>query len=129
MFWKEWLNAFYGKKSIVQVAPEPFNNELEATTGKRNFEVIDDGQWQWALEESFAEMKRQGCRRRLLPHLPAIRKPAINRSTTVAPKQAGNTHSSGNNRTRRRLDSRLLGRLCFRKIELEMLFNARADWD
>jgi transposase len=60
------------RKRIVRGFPDADNLELEATAVKRTFEALDDGEWQHALEESFAEMKRQPCRRRLLPHLPAL---------------------------------------------------------
>lgn len=121
------------RKTVLRVLPEADNLEPEATVVRMTFETIDDGEWQRALEESFAEMKRQACRQRLLPHLPVLPKPARNRSATAAPKQVGNTHSPGNTQTRRRLDSKLLSRLFFRKgklsqDELEMLFDARAEW-
>jgi len=122
------------RKTVLRVFPEADNIEPEVSAARKTFETIGDGEWQRALEESFAEMKRQACRRRLLPHLPLLPKSVPNRSAATAPKQAGNTHSPNNTRTQRRLDSKLLGRLCFRKgkpgeEELEMLFNARAEWD
>ena len=125
------------RKTVIRVFPEVDTFEPEAAAVKRTFETLDDGEWQHALEESFAEMKRQACRRRLSPHLPVLPKPARNRSATAHPNNRrciGSTDSSGGNRTRRQLDSKLLGRLCFRKgkpgeEELEMLFNARAEWD
>ena len=125
------------RKTLLRVLPEADNLEPEATIVKRTFDTIDDEEWQRALEESFVEMKRQACRRRLLPHLPALPKPTIKRSATVIPNNrrgVGDTHLPGNKRIRHRLDSKLLSRICFRKgklieDELEMVFNARAEWD
>lgn len=99
--------------------------------------MLDDEQWQRTLEESFAEMKRQACRLRLSPHLPALPKPAANRvaaSRSTNRRRFRTAHLPGGNRVCRRPDSKLLSRLCFRKgklgeEELEMLFNARAEWD
>ena len=124
------------RKTIVRVFSEADDPEPEASAGKRSFGAIDDGEWQRALKESFAEMKKRACRLRLLPHLPPAPEPPMNPSATARPNNrrcVGNTHSPNNNRTRRRLDSKLLGRLCFCKgklgaEELEMLFNARTEW-
>ncbi len=63
------------RRKIIPASPVTSDLKPEATAGK-TFETLDDGQWQRALEESFAEMKRQACRRRLLPHLPALPKSA-----------------------------------------------------
>ncbi len=57
------------RKTIVPVFPEADNLEPDITAEKRTFEALDDEQWQRTLEESFQEMKREACRRRLLPHL------------------------------------------------------------
>lgn len=124
------------RKTIVRAFPEAADLEQPGATGKRNFETLDDEQWQRSLEESFAEMKRQACRRRLSPHLPLLPKLARNRSATPHPsncRSVGRAHSPNNTRTQRRCDAKLLGRLCFRQgklseEELEMLFNARAEW-
>jgi len=99
--------------------------------------VLNDEQWQRTLEESFAEMKRQACHLRLSPHLPALPKPAANRvaaSRSTNRRRFRTAHLPGGNRVCRRPDSKLLSRLCFPKgklgeEELEMLFNARAEWD
>jgi hypothetical protein len=120
------------RKTVVAVCTKSDDSEPKATIVGKTFETLDDGEWQGALAESFAEMKRQACRRRLLPHLPALPKPARNRSATVMSNNrrcVGDTHLPGSRRTRRHLDSRLLSRICFRKgklsqEELEMLFNA-----
>jgi hypothetical protein len=125
------------RKTIVRVFPEASDLEPKAAAGKRTFETLDDGQWHRVLEESFAEMKRQACLRRLSSHLPVLPKPATNRSPPVIPNNrrcVGNTHSPDNSRTRRRFDSKLLSRLCFRQgklseDELEIVCNARAEWD
>ena len=122
------------RKTVSRVFPEANNREPEATAAQKPFETIDDGEWQHILEQSFVEMKKQACRRRLLPHLPLLPKPALNRSATTSPnnhRSGGGTDSSGSSRTRRRLDLKLLGRLCFRKGklgegELVMLFDARS---
>ncbi len=125
------------RKTIVRVFPEADNLEPEAATEKRNFEILDDGQWQRALEESFAEMKRQACRRRLLPHLPVLPKSGTSSDRTTARpisrRRFGTTRQPGNLDSRR-LDAKLLRRVCFRRgklteEELEMLFNSRAEWN
>ncbi len=126
------------RKTIVRVRPEADNPDRAITAEKGFFEALDDGQWQRALEESFAEMKRQACRRRLLPHLPALPKSASDDATATTGqgnrRTADAARSSVSRTIRRKLDAKVLSRLCFRKTklsgdELEMLFNARAEWD
>jgi hypothetical protein len=41
------------------------------------FEPMEDWQWNHLLKKSFEEMKREACRRRLLPHLPSLPKAQI----------------------------------------------------
>jgi len=82
-------------------------------------------------------MKRQACRLRLLLHLPALPKSVTDRAAATRltkRRRSCTVHLPGGNRVYRRPDSKLLSRLCFRKgklgeEELEMLFNARAEWD
>lgn len=104
------------------------NETVEFSKKKTPFEPMDDWQWNHLLKKSFEDMKREACRRRLLPHLPAIPKAQIlaqevtrNRVARSKPPQLG-------------LDVKTLRALCFRKRqlseeELEMLCDARAEWD
>ncbi len=105
------------------------NNHRGKNIQRTDFETPDDWQWERSLKESFEQMKRNACRLRLLPHLPP---PPKLRSTT---RQAMSVpESTDRNQLSPKLDAKTLRALCFRKRrlsenELEMLFNARAEWN
>lgn len=92
--------------------------------------MLDDWQWEHSLKETFEQMKRNACRLRLLLHLPVLPKiqAASRQRAARLPKSANRTQSPP------KPDAKTLRSLCFRKgklpeDELEMLFNARTEWD
>lgn len=92
------------------------------------FEPMDNWQWNHLLKKSFEEMKREACRRRLLPHLPALPK-------IQTPAQKTTTMQSADGKSpHMKFNVRELRALCFRRqqlseAELETVCKARAGWD
>lgn len=118
------------RKTAAGQTTEPNGQGRGNSRQKADFEVPDDWQWECSLKESFEQMKRNACRLRLLPHLPVLPKIQATSQQKVAtlPKSANRTQSPP------KLDVKTLRSLCFRKKqfsedELEMLSNARAEWD
>jgi transposase len=108
--------------------------EIHQSDQKRSraFEPIEDWQWNRLLQKSYQEMKRNACRERLLPHLPALPKVEDNQQRKSLP--APDSDLIENKRLRLKLDPRILSGLCFRKSklpedELRMLCDARAQWE
>jgi hypothetical protein len=105
----------------------------DSETGKRPaFEQVENWQWNHLLKTSFEEMKREACRRRLLPHLPALPKNQAPPVQEVMP--ALSKRVARRKPPQSKLDVKMVRALCFRRRqlseeELEMLCNARAEWD
>jgi transposase len=118
------------RKTAARQITGPNVHNQAVSRQKTDFEALDDWQWERSLKESFEQMKRNACRLRLLPHLPVRSKiPAVSRrKPAMVSKSANRTQSP------LKLDAKTLRSLCFRQEklsedELEMLFNARAEWD
>lgn len=118
------------KKTAEQIDQQTeFNNT--AYKGKRTFELMNDWQWDYQFKKAFREMKANACRQRLLPHLPIFPKPM---TTDRQIKSSPASKPIGNKTKPVKVDLKKLSRLCFRKAklsagELEMLCDARAEWD
>jgi len=118
------------QKTDAGQTTEPSNHNQGQSRQKVDFEVLDDWQWEHSLKKSFERMQRNACRLRLLPHLPLLPKlRSIRQQTMPVPSESANRR-----RLLPKLDARTLRALCFRKgqlskDELEMLCDARAEWD
>lgn len=118
------------QKTAAGRTTEPNGHNQDNSRRKADFEALDDWQWEHSLKESFERMKRNACRLRLLPHLPPLPKlRSICQQTMPVPSESANRR-----RLPPKLDARTLRVLCFRKgqlskDELEMLCDARAEWD
>ena len=118
------------RKTAAGQTTEPNNHHQDSNRRKADFRETEDWQWEHSLKGSFEQLKRNACRLRLLPHLPVLPK------LQATSQQRAEILSKSVNRTRSspKLDAKTLRSLCFRKKqfsedELEMLFNARAEWD
>lgn len=120
------------RKSKSMSAPSTEAVDFDnSESGKRSaFEPIEDWQWNQLLKKSFEDMKREACRRRLLPHLPILPKiqSSARKITPVLSKRVARSKPP-----QLKLDVKTLRALCFRKRqlseeELKMLCDARAEW-
>ena len=118
------------RKTAAGQTTEPNDHNQDNSRRKADFQALDDWQWEHSLKESFEQMKRNACRLRLLPHLPDPPKiqAALWQPPAILPESADRPQSLS------KLNAKTLRSLCFRKgklgeDELEMLFNARAQWD
>lgn len=101
---------------------------------KSDFEAMDDRQWEQTFQDTCRELKMETCRRRLLPHLPAVSKPKTIRQGIGLSSPAGRPTRNKYLSPRFKFDVKTLRGLCFRKgnlaeEELGMLCDARAEWD
>lgn len=62
------------RKTIDGRAAEPITIGQTGNRQKSDFEAMDDWQWERTFQETYRELKMEACRRRLLPHLPAVSK-------------------------------------------------------
>jgi transposase len=118
------------RKTAAGQTTEPNNHNQGSSRQRADFKEMEDWQWEHSLKKSFEQMKRNACRLRLLPHLPLLPK------IQAASGQAAATHhkSADHRRSQSKLNAKSLRSLCFGKgrlseDELEMLCDARAEWD
>jgi len=121
-------------RTVTGRATEPAIFTQPESRQKGNFEPMDDWQWNRTFQETYRELKMEACRRRLLPHLPLVSKPEMVGQRIRLSSAAGRLARSKEPSPRFKLNVKTLRGLCFRKgklaeEELEMLCDARAEWD